>query len=92
MLGQTLAHPVWMRPGFFVSGPQSKEFPVFDDILELFGRKREHDARRTPEAPELRLPFLDDEEQEERERSRREGERQPGRHSPNRPTHDDDWF
>lgn len=98
MLGQTLAHPVWMRPGFFVSGPRSKEFPVLDDILDLFNRrKRQHEADHRPSEPRSRLPFdvpfLEDDDDDAEWNRRHEDERHsPRRTSSSRQTRDDDWF
>ncbi len=96
LLGQTLAHPIWMRPGFFVPGPHSKEFPVFDDILDLFSRrKREHDHERARPEPASRLPFLDgdEDEQDEWDRSRQDDERRASRRpSSSRAEREDDWF
>jgi hypothetical protein len=88
-----------MRPGFFVSGPRSKEFSVFDDILDLFNRrKRQHEADHPSSEPRSRLPFdvpfrADDDDDDGWDRRRHDDER----HSPRRPssgkqTRDDDWF
>lgn len=99
MLGQTLAHPIRMRPGFFgVLAAQQGVLPVLDDILEFFTRhKRQRRPNHGPVARNGDLPFdlsfLDaDDEDDERDRPWPENERRAARRpSRGRAAHDGDW-
>lgn len=48
--GKTLAHPFGMRPGFFrAPRPRRKAFPMFDEILDFFDRRRRGPEARRPQ-------------------------------------------